>query len=185
MGVNQKISGLAAVMNAKIIGSGERSMVLAHGFGGDQSVWEKIIPVLSQSFEVLVFDWPFSGAIKDQTLCDPSKYNSFDAFSDDLISLMEELKFGPVVFVGHSMSGMIGCSASIKRPDLFTNLVLIAASPRWSRPGCRTNSATLITPGGPGAAAGPGAGAAAGAGAAGASNGEGDVWYELWGETES
>ena len=130
MGVNQKISGLAAVMNAKIIGSGERSMVLAHGFGGDQSVWEKIIPVLSQSFEVLVFDWPFSGAIKDQTLCDPSKYNSFDAFSDDLISLTEELKFGPVVFVGHSMSGMIGCSASIKRPDLFTNLVLIAASPR-------------------------------------------------------
>ncbi|CAN7073760.1 unnamed protein product [Brassica oleracea var. botrytis] len=131
MGANQKISGLAAVMNAKIIGSGERSMVLAHGFGGDQSVWEKIIPVLSQSFKILVFDWPFSGAIKDQTLYDPSKYNSFDAFSDDLISLMEELKFGPVVFVGHSMSGMIGCAASIKRPDLFTNLVLIAASPRY------------------------------------------------------
>ncbi|KAG2317265.1 hypothetical protein Bca52824_020387 [Brassica carinata] len=131
MVVNQKISGLAAVMNAKIIGSGERSMVLAHGFGGDQSVWEKIIPVLAQSFKVLVFDWPFSGAIKDQTLYDPSKYNSFDAFSDDLIALMEELKFGPVVFVGHSMSGMIGCAASIKRPDLFTNLVLIAASPRY------------------------------------------------------
>ncbi|CAH8292634.1 unnamed protein product [Eruca vesicaria subsp. sativa] len=131
MVVNQKISGLAAVMNAKIIGSGERSMVLAHGFGGDQSVWEKIIPVLSQSFNVLVFDWLFSGAIKDQTLYDPSKYNSFDAFSDDLIALLEELKFGPVVFVGHSMSGMIGCAASIKRPDLFTNLVLIAASPRY------------------------------------------------------
>ncbi|KAG5396169.1 hypothetical protein IGI04_017983 [Brassica rapa subsp. trilocularis] len=50
---------------------------------------------------------------------------------------------------------------------------------RWSRPGCRTNSATLITPGGPGAAAGPGAGAAAGAGAAGASNGEGDEIDEV------
>ncbi|KAJ0234677.1 Alpha/beta-Hydrolases superfamily protein [Hirschfeldia incana] len=131
MVVNQKKSGLAAAMNAKIIGSGERSMVLAHGFGGDQSVWDKIIPLLSQSFKVLVFDWLFSGAIKDQTLYDPSKYNSFDPFADDLIALMEELKFGPVVFVGHSMSGMIGCAASIKRPDLFTNLIPIAASPRY------------------------------------------------------
>ncbi|XP_013714559.2 probable esterase KAI2 isoform X2 [Brassica napus] len=129
MVINQKISSLSAAMNAKIIGSGERSMVLAHGFGGDQSVWDKIIPVLSQTFKVLVFDWLFSGAIKDQTLYDPSKYNSLDPFSDDLIALMEELKFGPVVFVGHSMSGMIGCAASIKRPDLFTNLIPIAASP--------------------------------------------------------
>ncbi|CAA7045748.1 unnamed protein product [Microthlaspi erraticum] len=129
MVVSQKISSLASAMNAKIIGSGERSMVLAHGFGGDQSVWDKIVPVLSQSFKVLVFDWLFSGAIKDQTLYDPSKYNSFDAFSDDLIALIEELKFGPVVFVGHSMSGMIGCAASIKRHDLFSNLLLLAASP--------------------------------------------------------
>uniref|UniRef100_A0A1J3G708 Putative esterase KAI2 n=1 Tax=Noccaea caerulescens TaxID=107243 RepID=A0A1J3G708_NOCCA len=131
MVVNQKISSLASAMNAKIIGSGERSMVLAHGFGGDQSVWDKIVPVLSQSFKVLVFDWLFSGAINDQTLYDPSKYNSFNAFSDDLIALIEELKFGPVVFVGHSMSGMIGCAASIKRPDLFSNLLLVAASPRY------------------------------------------------------
>lgn len=132
MVINQDISGLASTMNAKIIGSGERLMVVAYGFGGDQSIWDKIIPVLSQSFKVLVFDWLFSGAIKDQTLYDPSKYNSLGAFSDDLIALMEELKFGPVVFVGHSMSGMIGCAASIKRPDLFSNLILIAASPRFA-----------------------------------------------------
>ncbi|KAL1190530.1 Strigolactone esterase D14 [Cardamine amara subsp. amara] len=131
MVVNQNISGLASSMNAKIIGSGERLMVLAHGFGCDQSVWDKIIPVLSQSFKVLVFDWLFSGAIKDQTLYDPLKYSSLDAFSDDLIALMEELKFGPIVFVGHSMSGMIGCAASIKRPDLFTKLLPIATSPRF------------------------------------------------------
>ncbi|KFK39741.1 alpha beta fold family protein [Arabis alpina] len=131
MVVNQDISGLASTMNAKIIGSGERLMVLAHGFGGDQSVWDKLIPVLSQSFKVLVFDWLFSGAIKDQTLYDPSKYYSLDTFSDDLIALMEELKFGDVVFVGHSMSGMIGCAASIKRPELFSNLLLVAASPRY------------------------------------------------------
>ncbi|XP_010513427.1 PREDICTED: probable esterase KAI2 [Camelina sativa] len=131
MVVNQKISSLASAMNAKIIGSGEKSMVLAHGFGGDQSIWDKMIPVLSESFKVLVFDWLFSGTVKDQTLYDPSKYNSFDAFSDDLIALMEELEFGPVVFVGHSMSGMVGCAASIKRPDLFTNILLIGASPRY------------------------------------------------------
>ncbi|KAI7987067.1 Strigolactone esterase D14 [Camellia lanceoleosa] len=35
------------------------------------------------------------------------------------------------VFVGHSMSGIIGCIASIKRPELFKRLILVAASPRY------------------------------------------------------
>ncbi|XP_010533335.1 PREDICTED: probable strigolactone esterase DAD2, partial [Tarenaya hassleriana] len=120
-------------MNARIIGSGDRTMVLAHGFGGDQTVWDKVLPVLSESFKILVFDWLFSGAVKDQTLYDPFKYTSFEPFAEDLILLMEEMRSGssdrPVIFVGHSMSGMIGCAASVKRPELFERLVLIAASP--------------------------------------------------------
>jgi pimeloyl-ACP methyl ester carboxylesterase len=43
---------------------------------------------------------------------------------------MEEMKLHGAVYVGHSMAGMVGCIASIKRPDLFTHLVLVGASPR-------------------------------------------------------
>ncbi|MBA0564463.1 hypothetical protein Golax_006967 [Gossypium laxum] len=124
-------TSLQAAMNARIIGSGSETMVLAHGFGGDQSLWDKILPYLTKHYQVLLFDWLFSGAVKYPNLYDPLRYSSFDAFADDLIALMDELHLTSSVFVGHSMSGMIGCIASIKRPQLFSRLILIGASPRY------------------------------------------------------
>ncbi|KAG4144204.1 hypothetical protein ERO13_D05G022800v2 [Gossypium hirsutum] len=120
-------TSLQAAMNARIIGSGSETMVLAHGFGGDQSLWDKILPYLTKHYQVLLFDWLFSGAVKYPNLYDPLRYSSFD----DLIALMDELHLTSSVFVGHSMSGMIGCIASIKRPQLFSRLILIGASPRY------------------------------------------------------
>ncbi|KAA8535007.1 hypothetical protein F0562_030010 [Nyssa sinensis] len=122
---------LSTAMNARIIGSGDQTIILAHGYGGDQSFWDKILPCLSQHYQVLLFDWNFSGAVKDQNLFDPVKYTSLEAFADDLITLVEEMNLRSSVFVGHSMSGMIGCIASIKRPELFTRLILLGASPRY------------------------------------------------------
>ncbi|XWS17218.1 hypothetical protein CRYUN_Cryun33cG0049400 [Craigia yunnanensis] len=122
---------LQEAMNARIIGSGSETMVLAHGFGADQSVWDKVLPYLTQHYQVVVFDWTFAGAVKDPNLFDPLKYTSYDAFANDLIALMDELDLKSSVFVGHSMSGMIGCIASIKRPELFNWLILVVASPRY------------------------------------------------------
>lgn len=124
-------NGLSSAMNAKIIGSGSETIVLAHGFGGDQSIWDKIVPDLAEHFRVLVFDWLFSGAVKDQNLYDPDKYSSYDAFASDLIDLVDELNLKSFIFIGHSMSGMIGCIASVKRPELFKSLILLAASPKY------------------------------------------------------
>ncbi|XP_048133274.1 strigolactone esterase D14-like [Rhodamnia argentea] len=124
--------GLSTSLNAKLTGSGAEMVVLAHGFGGDQTVWNKILPPLSRYFRVLVFDWGFSGAVKEQEgLFDPAKHSSYDAFADDLIALLDEVGLESTVFVGHSMSGMIGCIASVKRPDLFKRLILVGASPRY------------------------------------------------------
>ncbi|KAI3801902.1 hypothetical protein L1987_30019 [Smallanthus sonchifolius] len=128
---------LSTSMNARIIGSGKETVVLAHGFGGDQSLWDKVLPVLTQSYKVVVFDWSFSGAIKEpNTLFDPAKYCSYHSFSDDLIALHEELDLDSTVFVGHSMSGMIGCIASIKKPHLFKKLILVGSSPRYVNSEC-------------------------------------------------
>lgn len=127
-------TSLQTAMNARIIGSGSQTMVLAHGFGGDQSVWDKIVPHLTNHYQVVVFDWTFSGSVtvKDPNLFDPSKYSSYDPFANDLIALLDELDLeSSVIFVGHSMSGMIGCVASVKRPELFNRLVIVAASPRY------------------------------------------------------
>ncbi|XAR66968.1 hypothetical protein NMG60_11013369 [Bertholletia excelsa] len=124
-------TSLSSAMNARLLGSGDETLVLAHGYGGNQSVWDKVLPDLAQRFRVLVFDWSFSGAVKDPGFFDPVKYSTFDAFALDLISLLDEMNLKSTVFVGHSMSGMIGCLASIKRPELFKRLILVGSSPRY------------------------------------------------------
>lgn len=123
---------LSRNMNARIVGSGKETIILAHGYGGDQSVWDKIWPKLSECYQIVLFDWSFSGAVKDhQSHFDAAKYSSYEAFADDLIALADELNLDSSIFVGHSMSGIIGCITSIKRPRLFNRLILVASSPRF------------------------------------------------------
>ncbi|MED6224012.1 hypothetical protein PIB30_079647 [Stylosanthes scabra] len=124
-------TALSALLKTRIEGSESETIVFAHGYGTDQSIWDKIVPLLSQNYRVVVFDWPFAGSVKHENLYDPLKYASFEAFSDDLITLVTEIGIKSATFVGHSMSGMIGCIASLKRPDLFKRLVLVCASPRF------------------------------------------------------
>ncbi|KAK4762412.1 hypothetical protein SAY86_008180 [Trapa natans] len=125
---------LATSMNARIMGSGSTTMVLAHGLGTDQSLWDDLVPFLisSNQYRVLVFDWAFSGAVEDPTLYNPVMHSSYEGFASDLVMVLEEMAVTSVIYVGHSMSGMIGCLASIKRPELFQSLFLIGASPRYT-----------------------------------------------------
>ncbi|KAJ1437941.1 Alpha/Beta hydrolase fold [Sesbania bispinosa] len=123
--------GLSAVLNARAEGCGTETVVFAHGYGTDQSIWDKIVPLLSENYRLVMFDWPSSGTVNDQILYDTLKYSSLEGFADDLITLMCEMDLKAATFVGHSMSGMIGCIASVKKPDLFKRLILVGASPRY------------------------------------------------------
>ncbi|KAJ1264360.1 hypothetical protein BS78_09G257200 [Paspalum vaginatum] len=113
--------------NVREVGSGDTTVVLAHGYGADQGLWDKLLPALSQRHKVILFDWDFTDA--DQLLL-PGRC-TFGAFADDLIALMDDKAARGAVLVGHSMSAMAGCIASARRPDLFAHLVLLCASPRY------------------------------------------------------
>ncbi|KAF0925957.1 hypothetical protein E2562_018756 [Oryza meyeriana var. granulata] len=120
-------------MNVKVLGAGgEATVVLAHGYGGSRHIWDDVAPALAKKFRVVVFDWSFSGDVivdDDVVLSDGSC--SYFGFADELVAMMDELALREVVFVGHSMAGMIGCIASVARPELFSRLVLVGASPRY------------------------------------------------------
>eukprot|EP01018_Ginkgo_biloba_P021127 Gb_10936 [translate_table: standard] len=123
-------SGLLDALNVKVIGSGERVVVLSHGFGTDQSVWQYILPSLVGDFKVIVFDMVFAGTVNPNHF-DFDRYTSLSAYAADLLTILDELKVEKCSYVGHSVSAMVGCIASIKRPDLFQELILLGASPRY------------------------------------------------------
>lgn len=116
--------------NVKISGEGERFMMLAHGFGCDQNMWRFVAPAFEDRFQVVLFDHIGAGG-SDLSAYDTAKHSSLDGYADDVIELAEDLGVRDGVFVGHSVSAMIGLLAAKKAPSLFSDLVMVGPSPRY------------------------------------------------------
>lgn len=125
--------GLPAVRRNDVRISGNRAgrpMVFAHGFGCSQEVWRDVAPHFEDDYLVVTFDHVGAGA-SDLTAYDPGKYDSLHGYADDLLEILDQLDLSDVVFVGHSVSTMIGVLASTTSPDRFGALVLVGPSPRY------------------------------------------------------
>jgi sigma-B regulation protein RsbQ len=110
--------------------TGAPAIVFAHGFGCDQNMWRLVTPAFEADHQVVVFDYVGAGG-SDLDAYDPQTYSSLAGYAADVIEIVEALDAGPVTFVGHSVSTMIGVLASIERPDLFERLVLVGPSARY------------------------------------------------------
>ncbi|HEX2562021.1 alpha/beta hydrolase [Phenylobacterium sp.] len=105
-------------------------MVFAHGFGCDQNMWRLVYPAFEQDFRIILFDHVGCGG-SDRSAYDPQKYSSLEGYADDVVELCREQGVRGGVFVGHSVSAMIGVLAARKAPELFDDLVLVGPSPRY------------------------------------------------------
>ncbi|CAA2999280.1 probable esterase KAI2 [Olea europaea subsp. europaea] len=116
--------------NVRILGSGERIIVLGHGFGTDQSVWKHLVPHLVDEYKVILYDNMGSGPTNPDYF-DFERYATLEGYAYDLLAILEEYQVNKCIFVGHSLSSMTGAIASIFRPDLFQKIITISASPRF------------------------------------------------------
>lgn len=116
--------------NVKILGSGQQTIVLAHGFGTDQSVWKHLVPHLVDDHRIILYDNMGAGTTNPDYF-DFERYATLEGYAYDVIAILMELQVQSCIFVGHSVSAMIGAIASISRPDLFTKLVMVSGSPRF------------------------------------------------------
>ena len=108
----------------------DRPMLFAHGFGCDQSMWRFVAPAFTDSHRVVLFDYVGAGSA-DAAAFDAERHDSLEGYARDVIEICEALDLRDVVFVGHSVSSMIGVLAHLDRPDLFSALVLVGPSPRY------------------------------------------------------
>jgi sigma-B regulation protein RsbQ len=104
--------------------------MFAHGFGCDQNMWRFVAPAFEDDFKIVLFDHVGAGG-SDLSAYSREKYGSLEGYADDVLEICEELGLEGVTFVGHSVSSMIGAIAAKRRPDLFSNLVMVGPSPRY------------------------------------------------------
>lgn len=114
--------------NVKVSGNGSKTMIFAHGFGCDQNMWRWTASAFEQDYQVVLFDYVGSGK-SDISQYDQEKYESLHGYVQDVLDICDELQLEDAIFVGHSVSSIIGLLASLERPQCFSNLIMIGPSP--------------------------------------------------------
>ncbi len=107
-----------------------RPIVFVHGFGCDQAMWRFVVPDFEVDHRVVLLDLVGSGN-SDLSAYDPDKYGSLRGYAADIVEICRELQLSDVVFVGHSVSAMIGVLALQQAPELFGALVMVGPNPRY------------------------------------------------------
>jgi sigma-B regulation protein RsbQ len=124
------ISGVERRNNVVIRGHGTQPMLFAHGFGCDQTMWRFVTPAFENDYQVVLFDYVGSGK-SDWSAYDPQRYSTLEGYARDVLDICQGLDLRDVIFVGHSVSSMVGVLAANQEPERFSDLVLIGPSPRY------------------------------------------------------
>lgn len=117
--------------NIQVWGTGSNTLVFAHGLGCDQKVWHSITPAFEKKYKIVVFDYIGSGA-SDWSAYNEPKYSSLNGYAADILDICAALDLQDVIFVGHSVSSMIGMLAAISNPHLFKCLIMLGPSPCYT-----------------------------------------------------
>lgn len=116
--------------NIVVTGKGTQPILFAHGFGCDQSMWRFVAPAFEEDYRVVLFDYVGSGK-SDWSAYDPSRYSTLEGYARDVLEICHELELRDVIFVGHSVSSMVGVLSAAQEPERFEKLILIGPSPRY------------------------------------------------------
>jgi sigma-B regulation protein RsbQ len=105
-------------------------IVFVHGFGCDQNMWRYVWPAFADEHRVILLDHVGHGQ-SDHSAFDPGRYRSLNGYADDVLAVLRALDVRGAIFVGHSVSAMIGALASVAEPERFSKLVMVGPSPRY------------------------------------------------------
>lgn len=117
--------------NVRVSGKAEgQPLLFAHGFGCDQNMWRFVAPAFEEQYRVIRFDFVGCGR-SDMGTYTAARYESMNGYADDVLEICAALDLREVLYVGHSVSSMIGVLASLREPERFQRLLFVCPSPRY------------------------------------------------------
>ena len=114
--------------NVKVFGQGEQPLIFAHGFGCDQNMWRFVTPAFEHNFKIILFDYVGAGK-SDRSAYNKERYASLNGYAQDVLEICAALNIRNSIFVGHSVSSMIGLLAALEQPNYFEKLIMVGPSP--------------------------------------------------------
>lgn len=103
-------------------GTGDRDLVLLHGWGLNAEVWRCIMEPLSAHFRLHVIDLPGFG-----------RSQGFGALTlDEMLDAMLSELPETAVYLGWSLGGLVASRLALRYPQRVTGLITVASSPRFT-----------------------------------------------------
>jgi sigma-B regulation protein RsbQ len=110
------------------------TLVMAHGFGSDQTAWRYLVEAFASEYCIVLFDHVGSGR-SDFEAYSPHRYQTLHSFTQDFLEICHELHLQEVTLIAHSVSCMVGLLAASLEPQRFKQLIFISGSPRYLNDG--------------------------------------------------
>ncbi|MBI5278855.1 MAG: alpha/beta hydrolase [Burkholderiales bacterium] len=108
---------------------GGPTVLMLHGIGGGHLAFAPQVEALAVAgYRAVAWDMPGYGHSA------PIEPYTFKGLAQSCVTLIESLKCGEVVLVGHSMGGMVAQEVVARRPELVGKLVLCGTSPSFGKP---------------------------------------------------
>lgn len=120
--------------NVKVSGSGMQTMLFAHGFGCDQTMWRYIVPAFENKYRIITFDYVGAGN-SDVLSYNNERYSTLNGYAQDILDICEAMDLKDVILVAHSVSSMSGLLAAIQEPRFFSKIIMIGPSPCYINDG--------------------------------------------------
>ncbi len=119
--------GPLAVLRAAPEARSRSTVLLVPGFTGSKEDFRLLAaPLVEAGHPVVLLDQ--RGQHQSPGPDDPSAYG-VEALGRDLLTVVDELRDGPVHLVGHSFGGLVSRAAVLQRPEAFRSLTLMGSGP--------------------------------------------------------
>lgn len=97
-------------------------LVLLHGFPLDHHLWDEVVPLLSDTFELIIPD--LRGFGNSSTV---DSFYAMEDFAADVAALLDQLEIQKAAIVGHSMGGYVALAFARLYPERVTGLGLVSS----------------------------------------------------------
>ena len=97
-------------------------LVLLHGYPLDHHVWDEVVPLLQDTFDLIIPD--LRGFGESTTIDSPY---TMDDLASDIAGLLDQLGIQKTAIAGHSMGGYVALAFARDYPDRVSALGLISS----------------------------------------------------------
>ena len=97
-------------------------LVLLHGYPLDHHLWDDVVPLLKETFDLIIPD--LRGFGESTTVATPYGMNDF---ASDIAGLLDQLGIQKTALAGHSMGGYVALAFAERYPERLNGLALVSS----------------------------------------------------------